>query len=49
MAEKLKRNELSIKQLGQRVEEATYHLSCWMTVAQREKARNQKVIFQDFE
>ena len=38
---------ISKSKLGKMITGGTYYLSCWMTMAQIEKARSRKVIFQD--
>ena len=38
---------VSKSKLGKAVSNATYYLSCWMTMAQIEKMQSQKVIFSD--
>ena len=38
---------VSKSQLGKSVSNATYYLSCWMTMAQIQKMQSQKVIFSD--
>ena len=38
---------LSANQQGKAVSNATYYLSCWMTMAQIQKMQSQKVIFSD--
>ena len=38
---------MSKAQLGEKISDATYHLSCWMTMAQVKKMRTQKVVFED--
>ena len=36
---------ISKSELGKRISKGTYYLSCWMTVAQIEKMRTKKVMF----
>ena len=36
---------ISKSKLGKIITDATYYLSCWMTIAQIEKMRSKKVIF----
>ena len=38
---------VSKSKLGKTVSNATYYLSCWMTMAQIQKMQAQKVIFSD--
>ena len=35
--------------LGKTMSDATYYLSCWMTMAQIEKLRTEKVMFSSFD
>ena len=35
--------------LGKRMSDGTYYLSCWMTMAQIEQMRTQKVMFKSFD
>jgi len=35
--------------LGKTMSDATYYLSCWMTIAQIEKLRAEKVMFSSFD
>ena len=39
------RRSISKSKLGKMISDATYYLSCWMTMAQIEKMRSKKVIF----
>lgn len=39
----------STAQLGKMITEGTYYISCWMTMAQVEKLRTKKVLFESFE
>jgi S1-C subfamily serine protease len=41
------RKSISKTKLGKMISDATYYLSCWMTMAQIEKMRSKKVIFQN--
>ena len=43
------KNEISKSQLGKNISNATYYLSCWMTMAQIEKTKSNKVIFKNLE
>ena len=43
------RSSISKSQLGKMITEGTYYISCWMTMAQVEKLRNKKVMFDDLE
>jgi S1-C subfamily serine protease len=40
---------LSRSKLGKMISDGTYYLSCWMTMAQVEKMRSKKVIFQNLD
>ena len=40
---------ISKSKLGKMITGGTYYLSCWMTMAQIEKARSRKVIFQNLD
>ena len=40
---------ISKSNLGKMISDGTYYLSCWMTMAQIQKMRSRKVIFQDLE
>ena len=46
---KLSSSEVSLKELGQYVTSGTLFLSCWMTHAQIEKLRTQKVMFKNLQ
>ena len=39
--------KLDKSELGRMISDATYYLSCWMTMAQIERMRTKKVIFRD--
>jgi len=39
--------KLGKSELGRMISDATYYLSCWMTMAQIEQMRTKKVIFRD--
>ena len=39
--------KLGKSELGRMISDATYYLSCWMTMAQIERMRTKKVIFRD--
>ena len=41
------RSSISKSQLGKMITEGTYYISCWMTMAQVEKLRTKKVMFED--
>jgi S1-C subfamily serine protease len=41
------RSSISKSKLGKMISDGTYYLSCWMTMAQIEKMRSKKVIFQN--
>ena len=43
------RREISKSKLGKMISEGTYYLSCWMTMAQIEKMKSRKVIFQNLD
>ena len=43
------RSKISKSKLGKMISDATYYLSCWMTMAQIEKMRSKKVIFQNLD
>jgi len=43
------KTEISKTQLGKNISNATYYLSCWMTMAQIEQMRSTKVIFKNLE
>jgi hypothetical protein len=43
------KNEISKSELGKNISNATYYLSCWMTMAQIEKAKSNKVVFKNLE
>jgi hypothetical protein len=38
---------ISKSDLGKKISDGTYHLSCWMTTAQIKKMKPKKVIFQN--
>jgi hypothetical protein len=38
----------SLSDLGKFVSQATYHVHCWMTMAQINKMKSQKVLFSEF-
>ena len=40
---------ISKSKLGKMITEGTYYLSCWMTYAQIEKLRTEKVMFKDLQ
>jgi len=40
---------ISKSKLGKMILDGTYYLSCWMTMAQIEKMRSEKVIFQSLD
>ncbi len=40
---------VSTTTLGKTMSDATYYLSCWMTMAQIDKLRTEKVMFSSFE
>ena len=40
---------ISKSKLGKMISDGTYYLSCWMTMAQIEKMRSKKVIFQSLD
>jgi len=40
---------ISKSTLGKRMSDGTYYLSCWMTMAQIEQMRTQKVMFSSFD
>ncbi|MDA7648408.1 trypsin-like peptidase domain-containing protein [Alphaproteobacteria bacterium] len=40
---------ISKSQLGKQISKGTYYISCWMTMAQIEKMRTQKVMFSDLD
>ena len=44
-----KSRSISKSKLGKMISGGTYYLSCWMTMAQIEKARSRKVIFQNLD
>ncbi len=41
------KNDISKNELGTNITNSTYYLSCWMTWAQLERLRSQKVMFED--
>ena len=43
------KSAISKSKLGKMISGGTYYLSCWMTMAQIEKARSRKVIFQNLD
>ena len=43
------RREISKSELGKRISDGTYYLSCWMTMAQIEQMKFKKVIFQNLD
>jgi len=43
------RSTISKSQLGKMITEGTYYISCWMTMAQVEKLRTKKVMFENLE
>ena len=43
------RGKIPKSQLGKMISDGTYYLSCWMTMAQIEKMRSQKLIFQNLD
>ena len=43
------RSEISKSQLGKMISSGTYYISCWMTMAQVEKLRTKKVMFDNLE
>ena len=43
------RSSISTTQLGRRISDGTYYLSCWMITAQIKKMRSKKVIFQNLD
>ena len=43
------RSEISKSQLGKMISSGTYYISCWMTMAQVEKLRTKKVMFEHLE
>jgi hypothetical protein len=43
------RSEISKSQLGKMISSGTYYISCWMTMAQVEKLRTKKVMFEGLE
>ena len=43
------RRKISKSKLGKMISDGTYYLSCWMTMAQIEKMRSRKVIFQNLD
>ena len=43
------RSAISKSQLGKMISDGTYYISCWMTMAQVEKLRSKKVMFEDLE
>ena len=42
-------NPISKSKLGKMISDGTYYLSCWMTMAQIEKMKSRKVIFQNLD
>ena len=40
---------ISKSKLGRMISDGTYYLSCWMTMAQIEKMKSRKVIFQNLD
>ena len=42
-------SEISKSKLGKMISNGTYYISCWMTMAQVEKLRTKKVMFENFE
>jgi len=42
-------NTEPISKLGKMISDGTYYLSCWMTMAQIEKMKSRKVIFQNLD
>lgn len=40
-------NQISTRDLGKNISNSTYYLSCWMTTAQIEKLKSEKVIFKN--
>ena len=40
-------NQISTKDLGKNISNSTYYLSCWMTTAQIQKLKSEKVIFKN--
>ena len=43
------RRAISKSKLGKMISDGTYYLSCWMTMAQIEKMKSRKVIFQNLD
>lgn len=43
------KSSISKSQLGEMITEGTYYISCWMTMAQVEKLRTKKVMFENLE
>jgi hypothetical protein len=41
--------KVSLKELGQHITDGTLFLTCWMTYAQIEKLRTEKVMFKDLQ
>ena len=42
-------SKVSLKELGQHITDGILFLTCWMTYAQIEKLRTQKVMFKDLQ
>ena len=42
-------SKVSLKELGQHITDGTLFLTCWMTYAQIEKLRTEKVMFKDLQ
>ena len=40
-------NQMSTRDLGKYISNSTYYLSCWMTTAQIQKLKSEKVIFKN--
>ena len=40
-------NQISTTDLGKNISNSTYYLSCWMTTAQIQKLKSEKVIFKN--
>ena len=40
-------NKMSTRDLGKYISNSTYYLSCWMTTAQIQKLKSEKVIFKN--
>ena len=42
-------DQISKTQLGQMISQGTFYVSCWMTIAQIEKMRAKKVLFENLD